>query len=88
MFVPGSRDEIYVLWKSLNEWTDYFYESVTKHHRLDNLETLEYIMGDDDNINEEYYGIDKDLLIMILKRLEQAKKCMVRILGLIYSPIN
>jgi len=77
MYSGRTRDEIYVLWKSLNEWVDYFYESVTKHHRLDSLETLEYIMGDDDNINEEYYGIDRDLLTIILKKLEGLKKCMV-----------
>lgn len=77
MFSGNTRDEIFVLWKSLSEWVDYFYESVTKHHRLDTLETLEYIIGDDDNMNEEYYGMDKDLLILILKKLEGFKKCMV-----------
>ena len=78
MYNNNSRDTIFVLWKSLKEWEDYFYDSVTRHHRIDSLETLEYIMTDDESMTEEYYGIDRDLLIIILKRLEKMNKCIVR----------
>ena len=42
---------------------------------LDKLETLDYIIEDDDNKNEEYYNMDKNLLITILKSLESKGKC-------------
>lgn len=78
-FTGNSRNEVFVLWKTLEAWGDYFYETVTKHQRLDSLETFEYIMGDEDNMNEEYFGIDRDLLENILKILEKRGKCQVSI---------
>ena len=42
---------------------------------LDKLETLDYIIEDDDNKNEEYFNMDKNLLISILQRLESKGKC-------------
>ncbi len=78
--MPGSKinhDELFLLWKSLNEWEEFLYASATKHHKLDSIETLEYIVNDDDNMNEEFFGMDKDLLVMILQRLERKNKCML-----------
>lgn len=72
-----NTDEIFLLWKTLNEWEEFLYASATKHHRIDTIETLEYIINDDDNMNEEFYGMDKDLLILILKRLETKKRCIL-----------
>ena len=45
---------------------------------IDKLETLDYITDDDDNSKEEYYKMDRELLIMILKDLEKNGKCSVR----------
>ncbi len=73
----SNQDEIFLLWKSLNEWEEFLYASATKHHRLDTIETLEYIINDDDNMTEEFFGMDKDLLILILQRLEAKKRCML-----------
>jgi hypothetical protein len=78
--LPGSKinqDEVFILWKSLNEWEEFLYASATKHHKLDSIETLEYIVNDDDNMNEEFFGMDKDLLVLILQRLERKNRCML-----------
>ena len=76
MFVnPKKPDDIYILWKSLNEWEQYLYNAAINRQSLDKLETLDYIIDDDDNKNEEYYNMDKNLLISILKGLESKGKC-------------
>ncbi len=72
------RDEIFVLRKSISEWEDFIYSAATKHHRIETIETLEYIINDEDNMSEEFYGMDKDLLVIILQNLEKNRKCMVR----------
>lgn len=75
--IRASRDEIFVLWKSLAEWEEFIYSAATKHHKIETIETLEYIVNDDDNASEEFFGMDKDLLILILQKLERDKKCML-----------
>lgn len=71
------KDEIFILKKSITEWEDFIYNAAMKHHRIETIETLEYIINDEDNMSEEFYGMDKDLLIIILQNLERNKKCMV-----------
>lgn len=75
--VKNNRDEIFVLWKSLPEWEEFIYSAATKHHRIETIETLEYIVNDDDNSSEEFFGMDKDLLVLILQKLERIKRCML-----------
>ena len=76
MFVnPKKPDDIYILWKSLNEWEQYLYNAAMNRQSIDKLETLDYIIDDDDNKNEEYYNMDKNLLISVLKSLESKGKC-------------
>ena len=76
MFVNQKKqDDIYILWKSMNEWEQYLYNAAMNRQSIDKLETLDYIIEDDDNKNEEYYNMDKNLLIAILKSLENKGKC-------------
>ena len=70
-----SKDEIFVLWKTLKEWEDFIYESAVKRKSINKLETLDYICYDEDNKYEDYYQMDRDLLILLLKELEKEKKC-------------
>ena len=45
MFVnPKKPDDIYILWKSLNEWEQYLYNAAMNRQSLDKLETLDYII--------------------------------------------
>ena len=72
---PKQPEDIYILWKSFNEWEQYLYNSAMNRQSIDKLETLDYIIEDDDNKNEEYYNMDKNLLISVLKGLENKGKC-------------
>jgi hypothetical protein len=64
------------LWKSLLEWEEFIYSAAAKHHIKETIETLEYIVNDEDNTTEEFYGMDKDLLVIILQKLEKSNKCL------------
>jgi hypothetical protein len=72
-----NRDEIFILWKSLLEWEEFIYSAAAKHHRIETIETLEYIVNDEDNMTEEFYGMDKDLLVIILQKLEKSNRCLL-----------
>lgn len=73
-----NRDEIYILWKSLVEWEEFIYSAAAKHHRIETIETLDYLISDEDNETEEFYGMDKEMIILILQSLERSKRCMVK----------
>ena len=51
--------------KSFNEWEKFLYNSAVNRQSIDKLEALDYIIEDDNNKNEEYYNMDKNLLIGI-----------------------
>ncbi len=65
------------MWKSLLEWEEFIYSAAAKHHRIETIETLEYIVNDEDNMTEEFYGMDKDLLVIILQKLEKSNRCLL-----------
>lgn len=72
-----NNDEIFILWKTLNEWEEFIYAAAAKHHRIETIETLDYLISDEDNEMEEFYGMEKDMLIMILESLQKSNRCMV-----------
>ena len=71
------KDELFVLWKTFSEWEDFIYQSAVNRQSIDKLETLQYITQDDDNKGEEYYNMDKDMLVTILLELEKKGKCQL-----------
>jgi len=68
------------LWKSLLEWEEFIYAAAAKHHRIETIETLDYLISDEDNESEEFYGMEKDMLILILQSLEKSKRCIVNLI--------
>ena len=42
---------------------------------IEKIETLDFITEDEENALEEYYHMDRDLLIMILQDLAEKGKC-------------
>ena len=70
-----NHDELFMLWKTIPEWENFFYNSSTKKKSIGKLETLDYLCYDEDNKYEEYYNMDRELLIIILKQLESKGKC-------------
>ena len=70
-----NHDELFLLWKTIPEWENFFYESSIKKKSIGKLETIDYLCYNEDNKSEEYYNMDRDLLILILKGLESKGKC-------------
>lgn len=68
------------MWKSLLEWEEFIYAAAAKHHRIETIETLDYLISDEDNESEEFYGMEKDMLILILQSLEKSKRCIVNLI--------
>ena len=62
------------------EWEEFIYSAASKHHRIETIETLDYLISDEDNEMEEFYGMEKEMLILILQNLEKSNRCMVLIL--------
>ena len=72
---PKLLDDVFILWKTFAEWEDFLYNSAVTRQSIEKLETLDFITTDEENKHEEYYNMDRDLLIMILKDLESKGKC-------------
>ena len=72
---PKILDDIFILWKSYDEWEKALTEAAMTRQSIEKIETLDYITQDEDNSHEEYYMMDRDLLIMILQDLENKGKC-------------
>ena len=68
-------DDIFILWKSYDEWEKILLDAAINRQSIEKLETLDFITQDEENSREEYYNMDRDLLIMILKDLEKKGKC-------------
>lgn len=73
----NNRDEVFILWKTLNEWEEFLYSSAVTRHSIGKLETLQGISQDDEYEKEEFYQIDRDLLVLILQSLEKKGKCFL-----------
>ena len=73
--IPKILDDIFILWKSYDEWEKILLDAAINRQSIEKLETLDFITQDEENSREEYYNMDRDLLIMILKDLEKKGKC-------------
>ena len=76
MYVNKSiLDDIFILWKSYDEWEQILLDAAMTRQSIEKIETLDFITQDEENSSEEYYNMDRDLLIRILKDLENKGKC-------------
>ena len=72
---PKLHDDIFILWKSYEEWEKILCDAAITRQSIEKIETLDFITQDEENAAEEYYNMDRDLLILILKGLESKGKC-------------
>ena len=72
---PKILDDIFILWKSYEEWEKILTDAAMTRQSIEKIETLDFITEDEENAAEEYYNMDRDLLIMILQDLENKGKC-------------
>ena len=73
--IPKILDDIFILWKSYDEWEKILCDAAITRQSIEKIETLDFITQDEENSLEEYYNMDRDLLIMILQDLENKGKC-------------
>lgn len=69
------KDIYYVFWKKLEEWEETIYSAVIKQHRVETLETLDYLIYDEEMRKEEFYLMEKEMLELILKDMEKKLMC-------------
>ena len=48
MYNEITKEDYYILCKSLDEWEQCFYNLVNKHYRVDSFETLDYLISDEE----------------------------------------
>ena len=72
---PKILDDIFILWKSYEEWEKILTDAAMTRQSIEKIETLDFITEDEENAAEEYYHMDRDLLIRILKDMENKGKC-------------
>ena len=72
---PKLHDDIFILWKSYEEWEKILCDAAITRQSIEKIETLDFITQAEENASEEYYNMDRDLLIMILQDLAEKGKC-------------
>ena len=72
---PKILDDIFILWKSYDEWEKILTDAAINRKSIETIETLDFITQDEENSTEEYYNMDRDLLIRILTDMENKGQC-------------
>ena len=72
---PKILDDIFILWKSYDEWEKILTEAAINRKSIEKIETLDFITEDEENSAEEYYKMDRDLLLRILSDMENKGQC-------------
>lgn len=72
---PKKRDIWDVYWFTLDEWSNMIYKWVSDNAMLGQVCTTFEITNGDNSIDQEFYGLSNDILLKILRRLEQSGRC-------------
>ena len=72
---PKILDDIFILWKSYDEWEKILTDAAINRKSIEKIETLDFITQDEENSAEEYYNMDRDLLLRILTDMENKGQC-------------
>lgn len=70
-----NRWEIY--WHTLEEWASTIYEYISNRGMQNTVVTLYELGQGEDAQGEEFYGIQQDVLVKVLRVLERERKCEV-----------
>ncbi|KAJ8964971.1 hypothetical protein NQ314_004488 [Rhamnusium bicolor] len=70
-----NRWEIY--WHTLEEWSSLIYEYISNRGMQNTVVTLYELVQGEDSTNEEFNGMQQDVLIKVLRALERERKCEV-----------
>lgn len=72
---PKKRDIWEVYWFTLDEWANMIYKWVSDNALIGQVCTTFEITNGDNSVDQEFYGLSNDILLKILRRLEQSGRC-------------
>lgn len=72
---PKKRDLWEIYWYTLNEWSRLIYDWATNNAMIGTVCTTFEIVNGDNSTSEEFYGLDEQILLKALKRLQETGKC-------------
>ncbi|XP_066994490.2 vacuolar protein-sorting-associated protein 25 [Anabrus simplex] len=64
----------HIYWHTLDEWADIIYQWVQNNGMVKTVCTLYELTSGDTAVGEEFHGLDTDILIKALQKLEAQKK--------------
>ncbi|XP_066919493.1 vacuolar protein-sorting-associated protein 25-like [Clytia hemisphaerica] len=71
------KQRCFVMWRTPDEWGEQIYKWIGDNGMLDTVCTLYELHSGDDTTNEEFHGIDINVLLKALEALERRGKAQV-----------
>ena len=72
-----AKERCYVMWRTPAEWGEQLYAWIESNGMTDTVCTLYELHSGDDTVNEEFHGIDINVLLKALQDLERRGKAQV-----------
>lgn len=72
--VDKTKHRWYIYWHTLDEWGDLIYSWAQNNGFMNTVCTLYELTSGENTTAEDFYGLDTEILIKSLQRLEQKKK--------------
>ena len=72
-----TKERCYVMWRTPSEWGDLIYKWIEQNGMTDTVCTLYELHSGDDTAQEEFHGIDINVLLKALQALERRGKAQV-----------
>jgi len=72
-----AKERCYVMWRTPAEWGDQLYTWIESNGMTNTVCTLYELHSGDDTVNEEFHGIDINVLLKALQALEKRGKAQV-----------
>lgn len=69
------RDKWEIYWFTLDEWANMVYKWASDNAMLGQVCTVFEIGNGDNSSDQEFHGLDNDILLKVLRRLQESGKC-------------
>ncbi|XP_011500950.1 PREDICTED: vacuolar protein-sorting-associated protein 25 [Ceratosolen solmsi marchali] len=73
-YLDKSKHRWIISWHTVEEWADIIYSWVQENGFIGSVCTFYELTQGDDIINQEFYGLDNEVLVRALRILEMSKK--------------
>ncbi|GAU95817.1 hypothetical protein RvY_07368-2 [Ramazzottius varieornatus] len=76
-WIDKNKRRAWVLWKSVDEWAKVLYRWAVDNGMLSTVCTFYELIHGQDTTEEEFHGMDQDLLLKALRCLEHQKRAEI-----------